>query len=357
MTTRNNGRDTLPKFLKKIKVPYMSQEEMKRAVTADSLASISTTDPENLHEGQRYYHWSDLHIGDTVRIASIDVKILDADGFTREFAASRGCPLSESISTQNYMDGDVVHVRSSTGCSFGGSSATTHGGDVDVMRVSTAGSTFSNTKGFNDDDESFDGINLAMSPICNPNTQPEPVQVMDKHPKLAAPFSSEELRVAFNNQHGNDVRRVILRFVSRILNAAVGDEKRSFVIQIHLEDNTLQIREPPCRNSGYKGGVFLRRTRMVAENGVKFMPEDVHLGCTLKILAHQFVVTDADEHTLHFMESNERSWQYSSPTYLKRRLIVSQYECEDSCGACDIYSGQCGCFFDLFSIFDLFFQF
>lgn len=321
VTTRNNGRDTLPKFLKKIKVPYMTQEEVRRPVTADSLSSISTTDPEDLHEGQRYYHWSDLHIGDTVRIASIDVKILDADGFTREFAQSRGCPLADSIATQNHVDGDVMHVRSSTGCSFGGSSATSHGGDVDVLRVSTAGSTFSNN---NQDDESFDGINLAISPICNPdaNGQPAVPQVMDKHPKLGPPFSSEEIRTAFNNQHGNDVRRVVLRFVSKILNAAAGDEKRSFIIQIHLEDNTLQIREPPCRNSGYKGGVFLRRTRMIAENGVKFMPEDVYLGCTLKILAHQFQVTDADEHTLHFMESNERSWQYSSPIYLKRKMLV-----------------------------------
>ena len=40
----------------------------------------------------------------------------------------------------------------------------------------------------------------------------------------------------------------------------------------------------------------------------------------MKILAHEFVVTDADEHTLHFMESNERSWPFSSPTYLKDKL-------------------------------------
>ena len=141
-----------------------------------------------------------------------------------------------------------------------------------MMRLSTAGPANMNQL----EDDSFDGINLGTPPIANPNCTFQPPEVdsviIDQHPRLGPAFTQQEIRAQVAATNGNDVRRVVLRFVSRIKNAShVGDEKRSFIIQIYLEDNTLQIREPPSRNSGYKGGVFLRRTRMSDENGITFM--------------------------------------------------------------------------------------
>ena len=39
------------------------------------------------------------------------------------------------------------------------------------------------------------------------------------------------------------------------------DQKRSFVVNYNLGDDTIMVYEPPIRNSGLEGGVFLARLR------------------------------------------------------------------------------------------------
>jgi hypothetical protein len=99
------------------------------------------------------------------------------------------------------------------------------------------------------------------------------------------------------------------------------DIERSFIIQVHLEDDTIQIREPPRRNSGHKGGIFLNRSVIEPHDGSKGVhPEDLYLGATVAIRSHRFVVHDADEYTLRYMEENHKQWQLSSLVNVTAKL-------------------------------------
>ena len=91
------------------------------------------------------------------------------------------------------------------------------------------------------------------------------------------------------------------------------DMSRSFIVQVLLEDDTIQILEPPQRNSGHKGGVFLYRTKIESHDGSKVVqPQDIFLGAVVPIYGHRFVIHDADEFTLRHMEENSKHWVFSA---------------------------------------------
>lgn len=91
------------------------------------------------------------------------------------------------------------------------------------------------------------------------------------------------------------------------------DANRKFIIQVHLEDDTFQIREPPIRNSGHKGGIFLARCKLETHDGSKpLQPGDIYVGGTVEILSHRFNVLNCDQFTFKFMEENSKTWTYSN---------------------------------------------
>jgi hypothetical protein len=45
----------------------------------------------------RAYHWTDLKIGELIPVAAMNVLLIDADGFTREFYRSKNMELGERI--------------------------------------------------------------------------------------------------------------------------------------------------------------------------------------------------------------------------------------------------------------------
>jgi len=51
---------------------------------------------------------------------------------------------------------------------------------------------------------------------------------------------------------------------------------RYFVIQYFMEDDTIAIQEPPIRNSGFGGGQFLARTKIMKNTEDKYTPYDLH---------------------------------------------------------------------------------
>lgn len=52
--------------------------------------------PPEATENVRPLHWSDLRLGETVALASLRVRLIDADAFTRDFFASKGQPLAQA---------------------------------------------------------------------------------------------------------------------------------------------------------------------------------------------------------------------------------------------------------------------
>lgn len=88
-----------------------------------------------------------------------------------------------------------------------------------------------------------------------------------------------------------------------------------------MEDDTVDILEPQHRNSGHKGGVFLNRGKIESHNyDNTFRHHDIYLGATVSIYSHRFIINDADEYTLRYMEENSHQWIYSALSTIAVKL-------------------------------------
>ena len=91
------------------------------------------------------------------------------------------------------------------------------------------------------------------------------------------------------------------------------DKGRRFIISYRLADDMMTVYEPPVRNSGIIGGKFLERTRVAKSNcppdqPVFYGPQDFYIGAVIEVFRHRFIITNADEYVLKFME--EHSGQF-----------------------------------------------
>jgi hypothetical protein len=125
---RNTGRDRLPKYLKKSTI--MKKPVLSLSSSMSSLPEFSTTssidgdymDGMDGNDNMQLaplspsasmsslnqpvvdplvpsvpYHWTDLKIGDLIPVASLNILLIDADEFTREFYRSKEMPLEDAI--------------------------------------------------------------------------------------------------------------------------------------------------------------------------------------------------------------------------------------------------------------------
>ncbi len=95
-----------------------------------------------------------------------------------------------------------------------------------------------------------------------------------------------------------------LSFFASLLSGGTDDVDRRFVITYFVQDGTLKIHEPPMRNSGFNGGVFLSRRAIKTESGEALTPKHLFVGCKRQILKHRFLLLDANESTLRWMEDH-----------------------------------------------------
>ena len=71
----------------------------------------------------------------------------------------------------------------------------------------------------------------------------------------------------------------------------------------------MTIYEPPVRNAGMLCGKFLQRTRVQkpgtpTDNPEFYNPGDFYIGARIHIFKHRFIINDADEYVLKYLESN-----------------------------------------------------
>ncbi|KFP78272.1 EF-hand domain-containing protein 1, partial [Acanthisitta chloris] len=105
----------------------------------------------------------------------------------------------------------------------------------------------------------------------------------------------------------------ILRYRVALESPRPEDRNRHFILSYFLSDDTISIYEPPVKNSGLTGGKYLKKTRVAkpgstAENPTYYGPSDFTIGSTIEVFGHKFVITDADEYVLNYMESNADSF-------------------------------------------------
>ncbi len=96
-----------------------------------------------------------------------------------------------------------------------------------------------------------------------------------------------------------------------------------------MEDDTIQIREIPARNSGFSGGKFLARSKQFHEDGQLIIPSHVNIGKVLRIQSFEFYIENADEFTLKYMEQNPEIWPQSSLDDIANKLKTKENELRD----------------------------
>jgi len=129
--------------------------------------------------------------------------------------------------------------------------------------------------------------------------------------------------------------RKIMRFSAVLDTDAEEDKGRIFIVKYFLADDTIQVFEPPLKNSGLQGGCFLSR-KTYKKKGTEeyFTQSDFHVGASIE-LTYTFNLFDADEYTLSYMESEPTLHPFSSMEFiaeqLRPRLDEKRAECIAAC--------------------------
>jgi hypothetical protein len=77
---RNDGRDHAPTFLRRMRIRKPATDASTR-----SFSNSSIMGPEVNASDLKYYMWTDLNIGSTIRVAGISIQLIDCDAFTRQY--------------------------------------------------------------------------------------------------------------------------------------------------------------------------------------------------------------------------------------------------------------------------------
>lgn len=190
-----------------------------------------------------FVHWTDLYVGLNLDVFGRDLLLVDADPKTREFYASFDCPLADCIELK--QPEVVVHKRE-----------------------------IPPPTGFGSEEDSMRSVEGSLMP------GPAPVK------KLGEPK--------------------ILSFFCSLLSGGIDDVDRRFVISYYVSDNTLKIVEPPVRNSGFNGGLFLSRRAVKNPDGTTMTEKDIFVGKELQVLKHRFLVLDSNDSTYKWLEDKAR---------------------------------------------------
>ena len=162
-------------------------------------------------------------------------------------------------------------------------------------------------------DESMERPQLLIPPHVDPGSEEDSLgsflYLIPKVPKKN-----------FRRMMEND--RKILRFMARLDTTAPEDQGRIFVVKYFLADDTVAVFEPPQKNSGCVGGKFLERCRIKKPQSHEYYCQaDFYTGCVLEFHCWKFVVYQADEYTLSYMESDPDSHPMSDMGYIASQLM------------------------------------
>jgi len=105
--------------------------------------------------------------------------------------------------------------------------------------------------------------------------------------------------------------KIILRFQAKMVDSDLyklshSDQGRRFIISYFMMDDTIQIFEPPVRNSGIVCGKFLERQRVYKPQTEDiYTYQDLFVGCRVEVHRREFQLLEGDEYTYQYMENNK----------------------------------------------------
>lgn len=204
--------------------------------------------------GSPAYDWKDLNLGQTVSVWGRDLFLYDCDGFTREWFVRHGMEIPEEA--------------------------------IDL------------------------GLGYKLE-VPEPPVNPDWYGIGTERDQLQSATMLIPKPPKFNWAQFMAYDGEVMRFAARLIEAdgcklLPSDDVREFVVTYFLSDDTIQIHEPPIRNSGIIGGKFLERSHVKKPTSAtqEYRPRDLYLGAHLTTLSRCFLLFDADVHTLVFMEKN-----------------------------------------------------
>jgi len=189
-----------------------------------------------------FYHWTDIYIGIELDVYSRLLRVVDADSSTRKFYEQNGCEMGPA--EEQPAPKVIMHEREIP-------PPTAFGSEEDSMR-SCVGSLMPG---------------------------PPPAKKYGENRQLC--------------------------FFASLLSGGLDDVDRRFVITYYVSDSTLKVQEPPIRNSGFTGGVFLSRRAVKKPDGEPMLYSDLFIGCKLQVLKHRFLLLDSNDSTLRWMEDKK----------------------------------------------------
>ncbi|XP_055609941.1 EF-hand domain-containing family member C2-like [Uranotaenia lowii] len=122
--------------------------------------------------------------------------------------------------------------------------------------------------------------------------------------------------------------RCNLRFGARMISDIKENNDRFFVITYYLSNDTISVYELMIRNSGFLGGEFIKRCKMLLPNQDIFTPSrpkcyqasDLYLGATVILQDHKFNITTADIFALQFMEGHCEEFPLSNVSRIVQKI-------------------------------------
>ncbi|KFQ37188.1 EF-hand domain-containing protein 1, partial [Mesitornis unicolor] len=130
----------------------------------------------------------------------------------------------------------------------------------------------------------------------------------------------------------------VLRYQVGLESPNPEDRELRFILSYFLSNDMISIFEPQVRNSGIIGGKYLKKTRVAkpgstTENAMYYEPSDLTIGSTIEVFGRRFVITDADEYVLNYMESNAESFPaatlQSMRDHFRSRRMVEETDKSD----------------------------
>jgi hypothetical protein len=245
-TVNQNGGEN-QRILSRVRIPRPVVHGGEHADDADAHRDCDSFGLGDTVDSDAFYSWSDMFIGAEIEIYSRNFTIIDASPVTRSFFEEHGLELGEPI----------------------------------VREESAA-------------------------------VSPQPVREVPPH----TGFGSEEdslrscigsLRVEAPKQRHINPDAPVLVFLASIVSSNLDDQTRKFVLSFYTDDGTVKILEPPIRNSGFVGGLFLSRQKCKKRSGEPLTEADFAVGRIVEVGAHSFVLNSADRGTAEHLARNSVS--------------------------------------------------
>uniref|UniRef100_A0A5F8HAC8 EF-hand domain containing 1 n=1 Tax=Monodelphis domestica TaxID=13616 RepID=A0A5F8HAC8_MONDO len=117
----------------------------------------------------------------------------------------------------------------------------------------------------------------------------------------------------------------VLRYTASLESPIPEDKGRRFIISYFLATDMVTIFEPPVRNSGFFGGKYLTKTKIAkpgscVDNPSYYGPGDFYIGALIEVFGHRFIIQDADEYVLKYLECHADDYPQETILSLKKHF-------------------------------------